>query len=269
MLQTLLSNTDQTLPNFSNDSPGAPEATGNPPPVVVPLKNGLHPIFGNIPIGKDGCALAGQPIEWLNHCHKKASKLLEPWNRPGDISDEDDQKYEAINAIRWDIFRAATETELNSASRCATFLELSYRHYREHEGSDCADFVVKGQWLAKITADLKAATAFPRPTKRIGALSKGKKLTRAGLMLRYHAFLIGELNTLGIAFYGCREYPERMIPMDDAVNVRARSGFRNGKYDEKQNRRKRYPFFDESKLTDRAKSVLKSLKIDITTADKR
>jgi hypothetical protein len=205
----------------------------------------------------------------LNDFHKRAVRLLEPWVKPGELSAEDDARYEEINSVAWDIFKAALKVDLEYASAVATFLELSRRHFQLSQGEDMTNIVISGDWLNKITDDLAKTTAFPRPTKKIGALSKGRKLTRAGLMHRYHAFLIGELNTLGIAFYGCRDYPERMVPMDDAVNARTRAGFKNGKPDEKQDRRKHYPFFDESKLTARARSVLKSLKIDVEKAERR
>jgi hypothetical protein len=123
--------------------------------------------------------------------------------------------------------------------------------------------------LRVIRDALAKTTAFPSPTKQVGPLQRGKKLTRAGLLHRYHAFLVGELSTLGIAFYGCRDYALKMIPIEDAVTVRTNDGFKDGKYDPNWSGRKTSPFFSESKLTDRARSVLKSLKIDIKTADPR
>jgi hypothetical protein len=64
-----------------------------------------------------------------------------------------------------------------------------------------------------------------------------------------------ELQTLSLKLYGNRDYALQYIAEDDAVNLRCR------------NTRHKYPFFDESKLVDRAKSVLKSLKIDAKQFD--
>jgi len=61
------------------------------------------------------------------------------------------------------------------------------------------------------------------------------------------------LHTLSLNLYGNRDYALQYIEEDDAVNLRCQSG--------------RHPFFDESKLADRARSVLKSLKIDAKQFD--
>jgi hypothetical protein len=84
---------------------------------------------------------------------------------------------------------------------------------------------------------------------------RGGKLTRAGLLHRYESFLMKELQTLSLNLYGDRDYALQYIAEDDAVNLRCRDS------------RHKYPFFDESKLADRAKSVLKSLKIDTKKVD--
>jgi len=249
-------------------SSAAPQAANNPAPVVVPAKPDPHPVFGTAPIGRDGCTLEAQPIWALNAWHKKASKILEPYYAPGDLSEEDEKRFEGILSITWDIYNAACSTKLYSSRDVAVLLELISRH-NDNNGAGNDDIVVDRDLLRRLTSELDRLTAFPRQQKKVGALRKGKKLTRAGLLLRYHAFLIGELRTLGWAFYGNDEYATRHIPMDDAVHVRTSNAFRDGKPIEDTRRRKCYPFFDESKLTDRARSVLKSLKIDTTKAERR
>ena len=62
-----------------------------------------------------------------------------------------------------------------------------------------------------------------------------------------------ELHTLSLNLYGNRDYALQYIEEDDAVNLRCENG--------------RHSFFDESKLPDRARSVLKSLKIDTKEFD--
>jgi hypothetical protein len=96
------------------------------------------------------------------------------------------------------------------------------------------------------------------PKKRVGALRRGRKLTVAGLHVRYQSFLIQELETLSVNLYGSRDYAKQFRIEDDAVNLRCVG-----------NSKTQYPFFDESKLTARARSVLKSLKIETVIDDDR
>jgi hypothetical protein len=58
----------------------------------------------------------------------------------------------------------------------------------------------------------------------------------------------------------------RMQPLDDAVQVKVNAAFKDAKYNP---RARRYPFFDESRLTKRARSVLNSLKIDTERSEPR
>lgn len=104
--------------------------------------------------------------------------------------------------------------------------------------------------IRRLAAELSDATKMSVPLKKVGALRRGRKLTRAGLLHRYQSFLMHELRTLSCNLYGNRDYALQYIAEDDAVNLRCRDG------------RHKYPFLDEGKLADRARSVLKSLKID-------
>ncbi|OSI68890.1 hypothetical protein [Bradyrhizobium canariense] len=103
------------------------------------------------------------------------------------------------------------------------------------------------------------------PPKSPGTSRRGSKLTRAGLLLRYQAFLVGELETLSWYLYGDRNYALNLRINDQAVNVRCASGYVNGEY-RHHARRKACPFFDKRKLPSRARAVLASLSIDVINA---
>jgi hypothetical protein len=108
--------------------------------------------------------------------------------------------------------------------------------------------------IRRLTTELSDAIKPSAPVKKVGALRRGRKLTRTGLLYRYQSFLMKELQTLSLNLYGDRDCALEYIAEDDAVNLRC-SG------------RPKYPFFDESRLADRARSVLKSLKIDTKQFD--
>ncbi|MGM5033502.1 hypothetical protein [Tardiphaga sp. 803_E3_N1_3] len=239
----------------------------NAPPVIVAKPRSLHPVYGQFPHDQDGYAIEDQPLYVLDRWHVKANDLLKPWNEPGDITEEQEAYFQEIHREEWKIYDAAIAVRAKTSRELALQLTIIARHLGTNCGNTCEFLEIKT--LADMAKAGMQLSERPRPTKRIGALSRGKKLTRSGLLLRYHAFLVGELKTLGIAFYGTRDYPQFMIPIDHAVNVRTSVGFKNGKYDPRQNGRKHYPFFDESKLPARALSVLKSLKIDTELAETR
>lgn len=90
------------------------------------------------------------------------------------------------------------------------------------------------------------------PKKQPKPMSKGRALTRAGLLSRYQSFLVQELETVSWNLYGERDFAKFTIVFDDAVSAKCRGKSR------------RYAFFDESKLTGRAKTVLGALKINTT-----
>lgn len=103
------------------------------------------------------------------------------------------------------------------------------------------------------------------PPKFPGTSCRGDKLTRAGLLLRYQAFLVSELETLSWHLYGDRYYAINFRINDQAVNACCSAGYVDGEY-RPDARRKAYPFFDESKLLARARAVLGSLEIDTVKA---
>lgn len=108
----------------------------------------------------------------------------------------------------------------------------------------------------KIATNLKRATAFRQPKKRVAKASKGRRLTRTGILQRYQSFLMEELFTLSYELYGDPQYALQYVSFDDAV----RKALKTGK------RKRSDVFLDSGSLTSRARSVLKSLKIDTVNA---
>jgi hypothetical protein len=108
-----------------------------------------------------------------------------------------------------------------------------------------------------MSAELTMATAQIVPKKRVGHLQRGRKLTRAGLLMRYQSYLVQELETVSWNLYGERDYAKQVVIFDHAVRARCTSADDRG------------PFFNERNLPDRARAVLGSLKIDTEIADAR
>jgi hypothetical protein len=85
---------------------------------------------------------------------------------------------------------------------------------RRHRALDRLD-------LDQFAANLLRFTDWPQPQKKFGAVeTKAGKLTKTGLLFRYHAFLAHELTNLSIELYGCASYAFQMIPMDGYVQRR-------------------------------------------------
>jgi hypothetical protein len=227
-----------------------------PPPIITPaIKPEPHPIFGTIPMGRDGFKLENQTIHMLDFWHRKASAISEEFNR-FEGSDETPEwaYFEEMHSIAWEIYRAAIAAKTRSPKEVALQLEIIVRHARLYTGEDC-EFLSIDE-LAVIASNLSRATEPLTPKKHVGALKRGNKLTQAGLLLRYQSFLIHELLTLSLEMYGEQDYALRYVMQDDAVNDRCRGP-----------KRWVHPFFDQNKLSARARSVLKSLKIDTERDD--
>jgi len=217
--------------------------------VPAVTEKGPHPIYGSLPIGRDGFLLERQPIHMLNFWHRKAHDICEAFSAATDQDDDEIDRFEVIHKIEWEIYRAALKIKKNNASEVAILINIMVRRFStDTRKEELGNFDIDG--LASVAKQLEEITAQLTPKKHVGALQRGRKLTRSGLLHRYHAFLIQELETLSWNLYGSREYALRYRPGDDAVNARCNAKSRS------------YPFFDESKLTTRARSVLKSLKID-------
>jgi len=246
--------------SFLKTEAAAPaEPTTNPPPVVAAPD---HPVWGRVPVGSDKeCRLERQPIWTLNHWHKRTTSLLDAATNEAQIK--------SLGDLQWEIFNAAQEVPLVSGRGVAALLQLTLRHMLCNVGEEGSLEFLDMQWLKGITEKCTQVTEFPKVKKPVGDLQRSGKLTRAGLLLRYHAFLIGELHTVSWNLYGNRDYGASMVPVDSEVTRRTKDGFKDGEPLDYNRRRRSYPFFDESKLTTRARNVLGSLKISTTKPDRR
>jgi hypothetical protein len=210
-------------------------------------ENAEYPVstFGKLPAG---FTLERQSVYVLAQWHSKALKAISELT---DDADADETEVDAACKLARDILEAILVAETHTSREVAVQLAAAVETI-DHEKSVIEE-VLDVDDLRRLTTNLAKATAPLRPTKRVGALQRGRKLTRAGLLHRYHAFLFEELETIGVNLYGNRDHPLRTVSFDDAVNLRCKSP--------------RYSLFDERKLPARARAVLKSLKIDTENGD--
>jgi hypothetical protein len=223
------------------------------PPVIIPLTK-PHPVYGKTPIGRDGFTLERQPIRLLNFWHQRATEASAAM-RGGEL--EGNLEYDLLYNCKWDIVDAAFKAKVNGSSDVAALVEIAAR-----QASDCDDVgaIISLARFKYIAERLSEVTRLLQPKKKTGALNRGRKLTRFGLVHRYHAFLIQELETIGWHVYGERDYPMMSRPIDDAVNKKCAT----------PDARERYPiFFNPAELVGRATRVLKSLRIDTVNASSR
>jgi hypothetical protein len=245
--------TRRAAPTTSKKSMTAPKVTTSPQPPTIhpelePVNDVRYPreIFGRLPLG---FVLANQQIQMLVFWLRNAMKAVD------DLQDKSDVNMaaalapanELIDAIKG--FKAKRPSEVAAQMRAIV-------EWLEFLEEDSVEVELNLHNFKHLTQCLVDATAPLRPKKKTGALSRGGKLTRFGLLHRYQAFLIQELETIGWHVYGERDYP--MVgprPVDFAVVTRCNHPTRC------------YPFFDESKLSDRARKVLKGLRIDTQRDD--
>lgn len=201
-------------------------------------------IFGKL---ADGFVLEEQDIWMLMHWYRRAIAAVE--RLPADVSDDElDAGCDIVRRLYAAIHKAKT----HSASHVALKLQAILMKL-DLDKSDSIEEALNVDDVRRLAAELSEATKPSMPVKQVGALRRGRKLTRTGLLYRYQSFLMKELQTLSLNLYGDRDCALEYIAEDDAVNLRCRGS--------------RHPFFDESKLADRARSVLKSLKIDTKQFD--
>jgi len=203
-------------------------------------------IFGTLP---DGFILEGQLIQMLMHWYRKAIAATE--RLPTDVSD--DELNAACDIVRR-LYTAILTAKTHNACEVALKLEAVLIKLDSEKNNSIEDALDVDD-IRRLATELVDATKLSGPVKKLAAPRRGRKLTRIGLLYRYQSFLMKEIQTLSWNLYGNRDYALQYIEEDDAVNLRCRDT------------RHRYPFFDESKLVDRAKSVLKSLKIDTKQFD--
>ncbi|MEH2476215.1 hypothetical protein V1281_002615 [Nitrobacteraceae bacterium AZCC 2161] len=252
MLNTTTTASKSMAPPRSVRSGKRGEADTNPPVLTPSQKPDLHPVYGSLPIGRDGFTLDRQMIQMLNFWHHRAVDICLAFEKAPD--DAGRHEFEEILTIKEDIYRASLKAEVKRPSEVALQLQIIVRDASLSTDDSCEFLSVKE--LSVIAMNLLEATKPLVPKKRVGALRRGRKLTVAGLHVRYQSFLIQELETLSVNLYGSRDYAKQFRIEDDAVNLRCQGRSKT-----------RYPFFDESKLTTRARAVLKSLKIDTERDD--
>jgi hypothetical protein len=209
-----------------------------------------HLIYGNIPIGRDGFTLERQPLAMLEHWYNKARNTKEA------VRGKDDEAYNLCCSVQGEVYKAVVESAAVNSADVARQLSVIAAEMQEAKSIS----VIGIREFAAIAEALKEATAPLTPNKKTGALNRGKKLTGFGLIHRYQAFLVQELETIGWHVYGERDYPMRYRPFDDAVNKRCRTPDGRGNCP---------IFFAPKTLPARARSVLRSLKIDTTKAEDR
>jgi hypothetical protein len=188
-------------------------------------------------------------IQMLMHWYRKAIAAVE--RLPADVSD--DELNAGCDIVRR-VYAAILVAKTHSAGNVALKLQAVLMKL-DLEKSNSIEEALDVDDIRRLAAELADATKPSMPVKKVGALRRGRKLTRTGLLYRYQSFLMKELQTLSLNLYGDRDCALEYIAEDDAVNLRCSDG------------RHKYPFFDESKLPDRAKSVLKSMKIDTKQFD--
>jgi hypothetical protein len=203
-------------------------------------------IFGQLP---DGFRLQDQSIHMLVHWHRKAIAAVE--RLPEDVSD---YELDAACEIVRRLYAAILAAKTHGASHVALKLQAVLTKL-DSEKSNSIEEALDVDDIRRLAAELYDAIKPSAPVKKVGALRRGRKLTRTGLLYRYQSFLMKELQTLSLNLYGDRDCALEYMAEDDAVNLRCGHG------------RHKYPFFNESKLADRARSVLKSLKIDTKQFD--
>lgn len=256
------------LPSPSQAAESTPAALAEPRPmapvsveVATPaaaVREGSFPeypleIFGWLP---DGFVLEEQQIEMLCFWHRKAIEVIDQFLDGAPYNAATDEKLDDYCQIKNRILWAILSAPVSMARQVAAKLRAVV-HEMECLKTDCVEEVLNREDMVKMSADLTMATAPIVPKKRVGALQRGRKLTRAGLLTRYQSFLVQELETVSWNLYGQRDYAKQIVFFDDEVRARCFSTDRC------------YPFFDERGLTTRARSVLKSLKIDTETSQQR
>jgi hypothetical protein len=222
-----------------------------PPTFSADGSDDRHPVF---PVTRD--ALKNFDLEahnihqlWAWYCiaQQKRAALIEQQ------CSKNDALYDEISMAQGELYEVILMATPIHASEVALQLEVIAMEAREAD----TIAVFNQDDLTRIAENLEAVTGPIPPRKSPGPSSRGQRLTRAGLLRRYQSFLVQELETLSWNLYGSEVFAFQYRIEDDAVN---------GRCDPSRGTKRPDPFFDESRLTARARSVLKSLKIDTVKA---
>lgn len=236
---------------------GRPNAKNTPPvftsSAATARKKAPHPIFGVTP---KGFRLVKEHLSMLDYWHAKTVKAIAA-NMKMPASSKRDDLHNMLTTVQGKIYEAALKVKPLSCVDVARQFEIILR-----ESVDAKTVTILGvSELRRLVRGLLDVTQPIAPAKIAAPLTKGSKLTRAGLLRRYQSFLIGELETVSWNLYGERDFGFQWHFRDDAVDKQCRKGKRKGGY--------AYPFFNEAKLPARARAVLKSLRIDAVKAEAR
>lgn len=234
-------------PATSKKAMAALKVTTSPQPPIIqhgfePVDEVRYPvaIFGKLPAG---FVLKNQQIQMLVFWLREAMKAVD------ELQDKSDVNMAAALAPANELLDAIKGFAAKRPSEVAAQMR-SIVEWLEFVEEDSIEVELSTAVFKHFTQCLVDATAPLHPKKKTGALQRGGKLTRFGLLHRYQAFLIQELETIGWHVYGERDYPMMYRPSDSTVNARCNNlkGFE--------------PFFEKRKLPERARKVLKSLRID-------
>jgi hypothetical protein len=228
-----------------------PRKVAKPPSAPPIFLSGAEPsdqdlrrlIFGHT---KPGFKLEGQHIRLLWHWLRKTRSYAAAIPKTGT-----DEERSATVYIYVEIFNAIIDHRPSAASDVALQMRAVV-DYMEFTETDFIEDAINSDHFRQFATDLDAVTGFIKPQKNPNKLERGNRLTRAGLLLRYHSFLLEEIYTISSDLFGDRDYLLQYHPYDDAVRGQLRKG--------------KHPFFNPNTLTKRARSVLGSLKIDTAKA---
>jgi hypothetical protein len=215
----------------------------------------LDPLFGKVPAGFE---LKNQPmpmlVYWLKKARARIDEITQGAETAGAYSEA--EMASAMDCFN-EIFDVIVSAESNLASDVASQMQAVV-NYLDCLKSDSIEEAIDLPQFQNIAGNLKRATAFRQPRKRLGNATKGRRLTRTGLLQRYQSFLMQELFTLSTELYGDPQYALQCVSFDDAVQTALKS----------EKSKRGYVFLDPISLTSRARTVLKSLKVDTENVER-
>jgi hypothetical protein len=136
-----------------------------------------HPVYGNTPIGTEGCQLENVPLGVLNKWHEMAINLADEWFRAHTPKECDNSpEYDTLFHAAWDILAAAYRADVGGARDLADLLQITYRHAADRGDAEAEVVDLERLNLLKVAAVRIAK--LPAPTKRLPALQRGRKLTK-------------------------------------------------------------------------------------------
>jgi hypothetical protein len=136
-------------------------------------------IFGKLPAGFN---LKDQHLSMLLHWHRKAMRAVE--NLP---PGHDEADMTAAMAIANEVFEAIKLASAKTSGAVADQMLAVVERFRFMGNDNAIEEELSVPDFIRFAEALVKATALPAVTKHVGALQRGRKLTRAGLLHRYHA----------------------------------------------------------------------------------